>query len=76
MWQSSDFTHISEIYYEYPYFKNSTFNIFLGYNTFILGYFAYIIDYWQLIMTAKYDNNSFHIKIVFYRIIKYFKCKI
>ena len=37
MWQSSDFTHISEIYHEYPYFKKST---FLGYSIFILGYFA------------------------------------
>ena len=26
-------------------------------------------------MTAKYDN-SFHIKIVFYRIVKYFKSKV
>ena len=76
MWQSSDFTHISKIYHEYPYFKKSTFNIFFGYNIFILGYFAYIIDCLQIIVTAKYDNNSFHTKIVFYRIIKYFKCKI
>ena len=75
MWQSSDFTHISEIYHEYPYFKKSTFNIFCLY-IFILGYFAYIIDCLQFIITAKYDNNSFHIEIVFYRIIKYFKWKI
>ena len=76
MWQSSDFIHISKIYHEYPYFKKSTFNILFGYIYIILGYFAYIIHCLQLIMTAKYDNNSFHIKIVFYRIIKYFKCKI
>ena len=31
MWQSSDFTHISEIYHEYPYFKKSIFNIIFGY---------------------------------------------
>ena len=76
MWQSSDFTHISKIYHEYPYFKKSTFNIFFSYNIFILGYFAYIIDCLQIIVTAKYDNNSCHTKIVFYHIIKYFKCKI
>ena len=58
MWQSSDFTHISEIYHEYPYFKKINFKHFFGYNIFILGYFA--IDCLQLIMTAKYNNNSFH----------------
>ena len=36
MWQSSDFTHISEIYHEDPYFKKK-FSIFFAYNTFILG---------------------------------------
>ena len=58
-----------------PTLKNQLSTFFWLY-IFILGYFAYIIDCLQHIMTAKYDNNSFHIEIVFYRIIKYFKCKI
>ena len=35
MWQSSDFTHISKIYHEYPNLKKSTFNICFGYNIYI-----------------------------------------